>query len=170
MIKNFKQKSTHVSAEKKKKKKTYCVVGNTNFEHFFFLLCTYFFYRHSFRGFFKNEIILFIQYHFFFCWDSSLSSSDKESVSTGCGIMWHSQSDKVGYNLATWIKHWCTRVVLSETEETNKHLARYWCIYLDFISGRLIYSLRSRQNLSIICVWISSEVTKFSEWLMTKCL
>ena len=45
----------------------------------------------------------------------------------------------------------------------------YWGINLDFIPGRLIHSLRSRQSLFIVYVWISSEVTKFSELLMTKC-
>ena len=58
--KPYNKKNAHVSAEKKDK--TNCVVGATNFGHFF-LLCTNFYYGLSFRGFKKNEIILFI--HFF---------------------------------------------------------------------------------------------------------
>ena len=143
------------------------VVGGTKFGHFFFL-CTYLTNGHRLRGFLKKWNNPFYPIISFF-WGSS-SKEDEESVSTGCGIMWHLQSEKGGYNVATWIKICCTRVVLSETEETNKYLARYWCIYLNFIQDRLIHSLRSCQNLSIVCVWISSEVTKFSEWLMTKCL
>ena len=109
-------------------------------------------YGHCFRRFFKNEIILFIQWAFFF-WGSSSSSSDKKSVSPGCGIMWRSRSEKEGYNLAARLK----RLMLQNCFIRNCRKKQISCKVLGNIVGLLTWLLNPFFEIapkSLYCLYV----------------